>query len=196
MEKLKLPSIPRNLVSLDCRPKRAARPYQLNDPLPKISNRSTDVDIPRSVWSAWKEDGKPRRLRRPLTANERYDLEARRDELAPMLVLVQPSQVDCVKIALADMFGSFRSMRQTGADAIAILEGTYRALSEFPAWAIDQACKSIQQNGVWRDGKFDRQWPASDAEIVSEVRDKVRLYGDAYRSAVALLEADIEEVSS
>jgi hypothetical protein len=192
MEKLKLPSISRNLVSPDTRPSAAARPHRLNDPLPKISNRSTDVDIPRSAWSAWKEDGKPRQLRRPLTASERSDLEARRDELAPMIVPVQPSQVDSVKIALADMFGSIRSMRQTGADAIAILEGAYRALSEFPAWAIEKTCLSIQQNGVWRDGKFDRRWPPNDAEIVAEVRDKVRLYGDAHRSAVALLEAAVE----
>jgi hypothetical protein len=164
----------------------------LNDPLPKISNQATDIDIPRSAWSSWKEHGKPRQLRRPLTVSERSDLEARRDELAPMMVPVQPSQVERVKTALADMFGSIRSMRQTGANAVAILEGAYRALSEFPAGAIEKACVSIQQNGVWRDGKFDREWPPNDAEIVAEVRDKVRLYGDAYRSAVALLEATVE----
>jgi hypothetical protein len=47
-------------------------------------------------------------------------------------------------------------------------------------------------NGVWRDGKFDRQWPPNDSEIVDAVRKEVRIYGDQHRSAVALLGATVE----
>jgi hypothetical protein len=126
-----------------------------------------------------------------LTERERFALERRRDELAPW---VQPGgNAAETALALADMFASFRSMRQTGEEAVAQVEAATRALAEFPDWAVIKACRAIQQNGVWRDGAFDRQWPPNDSEIVKEARDKFRLYGDAHRSAVALLEAEVEE---
>lgn len=97
-----------------------------------------------------------------------------------------------VQIALADMFASFRSMRQTGDEAMAVLESVARSLAPFPRWAIEKACLAVQTNGVWRKGAFDTQWPPNDSEIVKEVRDQLRLYGDTYRSAVDLLTAEVE----
>lgn len=165
--------------------------------LPPVRNRVTDVDIPRAAWSTWKEDGKDRQLRRALTAEERAALEARRDELAPAVVPHASRDVDRVALALTDMFGGFPSMRQRDdASVVARLDGARRVMEEFPAWAIEKACATIQQNGIWRVqdgfGKFDRHWPPSDAEIVAEVWDKLRLYGDQHRSAVELLEAAVE----
>jgi hypothetical protein len=160
---------------------------------PPVANRLTDVEIPKSAWSAWREEGKPRQLRRALTSDERQALEVRRDELAPMVAPFMLHESNHVGIAVADMFGSYRSMRQTGEEAMAVLDATVRVLAEFPRWAIEKACRSIQMNGVWRNGAFDRQWPPNDSELVKEVREKLRLYGDAHRSAVALLEAEVEE---
>lgn len=161
-------------------------------PLPKILNPLTDVEIPRSTWSPWKEDGKPRLLRRVLTTNERLALERRRDELAPVMAAGSPSDRDRIALALSDMFGGFTSMRQGDDEAAARLDSVMRVLAEFPPWAIEKACRSIQQNGVWRKGRFDREWPPNDPEIAKEVRDQVRLYGDAYNEVVALLGAEVE----
>lgn len=132
-------------------------------------------------------------MRRALTAAERRDLELRRDELAPYVGPFDGREETKVALAIADMFGSFPSMRQSGDEASARLDAALRVLAEFPAWAIVKACGKIQLNGVWRDGKYDQQWPPSDAEIALVVREEFRLYGDSHRSAVALLEATVEE---
>jgi hypothetical protein len=153
----------------------------------------TDVEIPRSAWSAWHEAGKLRELRRPLTDGERQALTARRAELAPWVSGYHDSELDEVALALTYMFASFRSMRQTGPETVAQVDSSRRILAEFPCWAIEKACRSIQANGVWRDGAFDRQWPPSDAEIVATVRQETRLYGDTHRTMIALLEATVEK---
>jgi hypothetical protein len=115
-------------------------------------------------------------------------------ELAPAVQPFGEKDVNRVALALTDMFGGFPSMRQRDdAAVIARIDGARYVLAEFPAWAIEKACALIQANGVWRDGKFDRQWPPSDAEIVQEVRDKFRLYSDQYRSADALLKAEVDD---
>jgi hypothetical protein len=145
------------------------------------------------VWSTWTEAGKSRQLRRPLLDAERNMLEARKAELEPWVAPFDRSADTKVALALSDMFGGFTSMRQSGEEAAARLDAAMRVLSDFPAWAIEKACRSIQANGVWRDGKFERQWPPSDAEIIKEVRDQVRLYMDVYRSAVSLLTAEVED---
>jgi hypothetical protein len=165
----------------------------LTGPLPKISNPLTDIEIPRSAWSTWRETGKPRQLRRPLTSAEISALEARRDELAPFVGPFDGAlESDRVSLALARMFGSFRSMRQTGDEAVAVIMATRQLLEDFPVWAIEKSCKSIRMNGVWRDGKFDREWPPSDAELVDDIRKEARFYSDQHRSAVALLGATVE----
>src|SRR4051794_10423611 len=127
MEKLKLPALIAGSASQDSPPGsntviQSARP---NGPLPKISNQLTDIEIPRSAWSTWRETGKPRQLCRPLTLDEVRALEARRDELAPF---VEPfagaAETDRVSLALARLFGSFSQMRQTGDEAVAVVVAT------------------------------------------------------------------------
>lgn len=161
--------------------------------LPEVRDVRADIDIPNSAWCNWIPSDGPRQLRRPLTDEERGVLERRRDELAPAVAPYQEHDLDRVALALTDMFGGYTSMRQSDDEAVAKLDSVRRVLAPFPAWAIEKACNAIQTNGVWRDGKFDRRWPPNDSEIIAEVRDKLRLYGDQHQRAVALLAATVEE---
>ena len=161
--------------------------------MPAVIDREADVEIPRA-WSSWRPANGPRHLRRALTAEERAALEKRRDELAPWVAGYEGDRErDQVALAVADMFGAYRSARHVNEDAVGLIDSVCRLLRDFPVWAIVKACNSIQQFGVWRNGAFDRQWPPSDPEIMSEVREKLRLYGDQYRSAVDLLNAEVEQ---
>jgi hypothetical protein len=144
-------------------------------------------------WSTWTPENGKRGLRVELTAAARTALEQRRDELAPFIGPFHGSEMEKVGIAISDMFSSFRSMRQTGESAVAVLESVTRLCAPYPAWAIVNACHDIQSNGVWRNGQFDRQWPPNDSEIVARVRQELRLYADSYNSACALLAAKLEE---
>jgi len=161
--------------------------------LPKIFNRLTDADIPNRVWSTWTPEAGARSIRRPLDASERQALEARAAELAPVLGAYPPMDLDFVTLALSDMFGGFTSMRQSGEEAGARLDSVSRLLDPFPAWAIVKVCRDIQANGVWRDGKFDRQWPPNDSEIVDAIRKEIHHYEKCHRSATALLAAAVED---
>jgi hypothetical protein len=156
-------------------------------------NRLTDVEIPRAAWSSWRESGKPRQLRRALTGEERTALLARRDELAPFTGPMHKSEQAAVVLALSDMFGSFPSMRSDGENAAGRLEAGLRVLAEYPGWAIQEASRKIQLHGVWREGKFDRHWPPSDAEIAQHVRAEYWMFRDTFESATKLLEASVED---
>jgi hypothetical protein len=194
MEKLQIPSVGTRALAPVSGKQLQQRSGLTSTNLPAVSNRLTDVDIPRSAWSHWRKVGKARQLRRPLTENECTALEIRRMELVPAVQPFGERDVNRVALALTDMFGGFPSMRQRDdAAVVARIDGARHVLAEFPAWAIEKACAYMQANGVWRDGKFDRQWPPSDAEIVQEVRQKLRLYSDQHQSAVDLLSATVEE---
>lgn len=160
--------------------------------LPTISNRLTDVEIPRRVWSNWIPSFGERALWRSLEPDERAALERRRDELALAVAPYHPSERDRVAVALLRMFGSYTSMRQDEEAAAAKIDSAANVLVDFPAWAIEKACAAIHRNGVWRGDKFDRQWPPNDSEIIEAVRDARRLIGDQYDSAVAILNAKVE----
>lgn len=198
MQRLKMPTISSGSQVSPRESGTALRHLKENDPLPRISSRSTDVEIPNRVWSSWIPRDDPRRLVRALTLGERAELEERRDELAPALVSLRDvvgfeSVVDEVVLAIMDMFGSYRSMRQTSVEAMALAESTYRAMCAFPAWAVVKVCGSIQLNGVWRDGKFDRQWAPNDSEVAHAVRLEIAFYEQRHRETVALLSATVEE---
>ena len=160
--------------------------------MPPVTDRAVDVEITRRLWSAWVDAGKPRKLRRSLSADERELIQRRADELSPICAPYRPSEVDRVTLALIEMLGGFRSVRGDESDAVATADNLRRSLAEFPAWAIEKACSNIRLNGVWRDGRFDRQWPPSDAEIIHATREAFRLYGDPYRNAIALRAAEVE----
>lgn len=170
-----------------------SRSLLIGDTFPRISVRSTDVDIPRTAWSAWQEDGKARMLRRPLTDAERRELTTRANELAPVVAPYGRKEAPHVALALTDMYSSYTSMRQAGDEALARVDSLLRLLAPYPAWAIQKACRSIQTDGVWREGAFDRRWPPNDAEIIAAVRKELALYDETYRSAIALLSGAVEE---
>lgn len=196
MEKLKLPasaSGSRGSPPASAPSARAISTMIPPDRLPKIFNRSTDADIPKRAWSSWTPDVGARMLRRPLNPEERRELEVRAAEVAPALVPYGAPDLDAIVEALSGMFGGYSSMRQTNDEAAARLEGIERVLEGFPAWAIVKVCRSIQANGVWREGKFDRKWPPNDSEVVLAVRAEVKHYEGVYRSASGLLWAEVEK---
>lgn len=160
--------------------------------MPPITDRTVDIEITRNAWSAWTEAGKPRQLRRPLTDGERSAVLRRANELAPVMAPYRPTETDRVTLALIEMLSGFRSVRGDEVDAVATADNLRRVLAEYPAWAIENACQEIRRDGVWRDGRFDRQWPPSDPELIDAVRKVARLYGDQYQNAVALLAAEVE----
>jgi hypothetical protein len=162
--------------------------------MPAVRKPRTDVEIPLAVWSAWTEAGKPRELRRQLTADERQALEQRRDELEPALAPYGDRDINRITLAVGDMFGGFPSLRLRDDNAVVgRVEAVRRLLAPFPAWAIVKAAAKIHSDGVWRDGAFDRQWPPSDPEIVHAVRQEARLYADTHKTMTALLEATVEK---
>lgn len=192
MEKLKV-SISRTPALRESRPASVTVPGPtLGVPLPRILNRLTDLEIPLAAWSSWHAFGKARELRRPLSTVERKAVSERHAELAAVLAPYHSSEVDAITVAIAETLGSYRSMRQTGSDALAMVESLLRSLAPYPAWAIVNACSDIKENGVFRDGKFDRRWAPNDADIVDAVRREINLYADQRRNAAALLEATVE----
>lgn len=162
-----------------------------SDNLPPVRNIRTDVELPK-LWSSWIPSNGPREIRRALTSDERVELERRRAELEPAVAPFRPEETDRVALALADMFGGYPSLRLNDEDAVGKLDSARRLLADYPAWAIEQACRAIHENGVWRGGRFDRQWPPSDAEIIAAVREAVRLYKRQYDNVVGLLTAEVE----
>lgn len=164
--------------------------------LPAVVDRVTDLEIPQRVWANWIPAHGDRALVRALTDAERHALEARAGALRPALDgFARPADDDRVAAAISAMFGSYRSMRQQGADAIALVDSTMRALAQFPAWAIEAGCLSIQTDGyeVERDGEChrERHWPPSDAEVVVVVRRLVKARRDALENAERLLAAPV-----
>ena len=160
---------------------------------PAVMNRMTDVELPRRLWEAWIEPGKPRLLRRALTTSERADLEARVAELEPWIVGFHAEEADHVALAVLGMLGSFRSMSgQTDEQVAATTDSLLRSLAEFPYWAIEKACSSVRVNGYTKEnGACERHWAPSDSEMVHIVRWTTKLYRDQYDSAIALLNAGV-----
>lgn len=201
MERLKLPAVRSDSRELqrDFVKKLPSLNFRTGANVPTIRDTVADVSIPMTSWSPWVPDCGPRQLRRPLRDFERQALERRRDELAHT---VEPYDRDVdgdrVALALTDMFGGYTSMRQNGEEAVARVDGAMRVLEPFPAWAIEKACEDIHRNGVFKkngdeDGRYDRQWAPTDSEIAVIVREKRRLFGDSYYSAVALLDAKVDD---
>lgn len=171
-------------------PSPASLPVFAADKPPARIDRTCDIDIPRAVWSAWKEDGKPREVRRALTPSERVALTKRHGELASALVRVQEDQTDRVVLAISDMFAGFRSvMRNVDPEsAVAMIDGMRRMLADLPAWAIEEGCRSIQRGRSGLDHKF----MPNDNEIYDVCEALVKPYRERLLECEALLTASIE----
>ena len=166
--------------------------------LPALCNPETDLAIPQRVWSGWAPSVGRREIVRALRPDERHALQARAAELKPALQpYARPLEDDRVAQAVADMFSGFPSMRHSGEDAVGRVDSAMRALSKFPAWAIEQGCRSIQQNGyetIQNDiAKIERHWPPSDPEICRAVATIEKIYRAALVNSEALLAAPIEQ---
>lgn len=110
-----------------------------------------------------------------------------------MLTPYFASETDSIVVALGDMLSGYPSARASEMEAAARLDSLLRKLEAFPAWAIVKVCENIGRHGVWRDGKYDRQWPPSDPELIDAVGAQIRLYGDQHKSACDLLAAEVEK---
>lgn len=160
----------------------------------------TDLEIPRALWSGWIPRHGARAIVRRLTGA--HVLVRRAEELrAALAPYARPADDDRVALALSDMFGGFRSMRESGADALGRLDSAMVLLREFPVWAIEQACHRIRLDGYAvadRDGgmRIERHWPPSDPEIVALVRAAVKPYRTAMANAELLLAAPVEPPAS
>lgn len=138
-------------------------------------------------------------LARPLERQERAALERRVRELAPVLEPFdreRSGDTDRVAAAAGDMYGSFPSMR--GVDAVARIHSLMNSMARhgLPTWAVEQACRSIQDNGYERadyDGKkrTERQWAPSDSEVAVVATRIVGKRAAAKTNALAILGAKV-----
>lgn len=138
-------------------------------------------------------------IARKLTDAERRDLQNREAEIAPALNpfdRTRSSDLDRVTEVAAFMYGSFPSMRQEGADAVARIDCLMVSLARqnVPTWAIEKACREITDQGFERtDGKrtwIERQWAPSDSEVAGLARKIMWRLHSAKISAAGILKAD------
>jgi hypothetical protein len=147
----------------------------------------SDVDtLPRRLIS-WRPTTGPCELRRSLTPEERQHVEARAAALEVALAPFEPEQGDDVAAALAGLFGSYRSMRQSEAEAAATVAIARSRLRGYPAWAIVMACRMIAGGEAGLDNRF----PPNDPQIVEVVRKLTWKYREPYNDAMALLNAEV-----
>lgn len=171
----------------------------MREPMPVWTNTDVDVRMPSQLWSAWKETGKPRLLRRPLNDAERRLLEGRRDELAPWVAGYHDEERGEVVEMIGEMFTSFPSIASRN-DALAAshMDSLSRKLQSFPKWAIQHVCAQIGVRGYTKktdDGRYvqERHWPPSDPELIDMIEAEVRVVDRNFVSAVALLAAGAEK---
>lgn len=160
----------------------------------------SEIDRLATRLVTWRGTDGSIEIARPLTDAERHELTKRANELEPALEpfdRARQDDLDRVAAAAADMYGSFPSMRQEGADAVARVDSLMSALVRrlMPTWAIEQACRSIQDNGYERtDGKkkwTERQWAPSDSEVIRVAMKIVQGRATAKNNAVAILGAKV-----
>jgi hypothetical protein len=172
--------MPCNLPSLP--PKRDA------EGLPVTFDLECDREIPKRVFSAWKEDRKAREIVRELSVSEHEILAVRATALEQALEPYRPVENEQVRACIAAMFSGFRSMRQVGEEMSATVEITSNVSRSLPAWAIAKACMMIARGQTDLDNRF----APNDTEIFAVVEGIVRPYREALQRAHALLSAPVE----
>lgn len=171
--------------------------------LPLSRDHHVDVTIPGRVWSGWmpSDPSQPRSLVRELSLDEHRAVSRRMRELTQCLLpFERPAEDDRVHTAVAGLYGSFTSMRDVGASAVSKIANTVSSLTEFPAWAIEQACASIRKRGytvVERDGRTrtEQSFAPSESQLREVVAESIRSRASALDQARRLLEAPVEEVA-
>ena len=124
-------------------------------------------------------------IRRPLSAEERDAIEARKAALDPVIEPYGPDDRTDLEACLGTMFAGFRSMRQQGDTVATTVMITLGVLRKFPAWAIQATC------GKAAAGVINPHWPPNDAELATVVRALVQPYRAAHDRARRLLEAKV-----
>jgi hypothetical protein len=160
--------------------------------LPVRLDQECDIDLPRRLFAPWIPDTGPRAIARALSAEERAKIEARATALEDALKPFTRNDEHAVRASINGLFSGYRTMRQLGEDARAVVDVTMAVLREFPAWAIAQACRKI----VCGETKLDRRFPPNDTEIFDVVAGVVRPYNENLRQAKALLSAPVDEPRS
>jgi hypothetical protein len=107
----------------------------------------------------------------------------------PRYDLTKDRERRIVMAQIAAMLGGYRSLRQSGEDAEALVNAAAAVLAPFLFWAIAKGCLKI----VRREAGLDPHWPPNDSEIYAIVDGLVRPYRKALASAEALLTAPVEE---
>jgi hypothetical protein len=157
------------------------------DGLPVWVDKETDIEIPRAIFENWIPVHGPRAIVRALTPTEHAKVDSRAVALENALKPFGDEDRHAVRASINGLFSGFRSMRQQGDDARAVVDVTVAVLREFPAWAITQACGRI----VRGDTELDRRFAPNDTELYDVVASIVKMYRDAHKTAVALLSAPI-----
>ncbi len=196
----RLPNVAQALVATQDSPRTSGNELQIRRSytvrnLPSELDRLADVDIPSRVLGPWRASGGRRELRRALTEDERTAVALRASALVPALQGYDPkTDGDRVALALTDMYSSFATARREDESTVlGRIDTVRRVLVEFPAWAIEAACRSIQLDGVLRDGRRDLRWPPSDPELIAVIRQQLAPYRRRLVDAQALLEAKPQE---
>jgi hypothetical protein len=151
--------------------------------LPPIFDQT--VDRKSQALVCFRQNNGAIELRRPLSAEERATIEARKTALGLVIEPYGPDDRTDLEACLGTMFAGFRAMRQQGDTVATTVMITLAVLREFPAWAIQVAC------GKAAAGVINPHWPPNDAELATVVRALVQPYRDAHDRARRLLEAKV-----
>lgn len=131
-----------------------------------------------------------------MTTEESEAVAARIHALEPALAPFN-DEGDRVAAAIAELFDSFKSMRDQGENALARIKSTMETLSDFPAWAIEEACGSIRKRGYEvtdADGKqrLEQTWAPSEAQLHTAVDNVIARRRTALVQAKLLRDAEVE----
>jgi hypothetical protein len=164
--------------------------------LPPIYDRLCDREIPDRVLSAWTSSlgwsavvTGIRKLRRDFTTSERAQLGQRRFELLCAVHPFTNDQAEQVAESIHLVLGSFRTVRERGADAHDSMEVLRYLLRDEPAWAIEEGCERIA------DGKasgFDFNYAPHNPAICHFIRSLVTPYRERLEAIETLLRAPVE----
>jgi hypothetical protein len=163
-----------------------------------VHDNHVESELPDRLMSFWQvtEDGfakAPRTLCRALRDIERAAIETRVAALKAALLPYTEQEREAVEIAIGATIGGFRSMRQEGAAAIAIVDSIVELVAEFPPWAIAQGCQLIRSRKTgFLKPPMNPEFPPNDCRVYEVVEHVVTPYRRALALAHALLSAPVE----
>ncbi len=151
-----------------------------------------DFEIPK-LWRELDVYGRPTRIARALTYDERAVLERRRNELKLGCAPFTAAESDRAVKAMSRMLGGIRSLSKDDLEAaVAGIDGLRYVLEDLPLWAIEKGCLAISQGEAVVDGrKMDRRWAPNDSEVYGVIKEIVAPYRKMLDDVTALLAAPV-----